>query len=115
MDAIKEESKVGRGGKRYGAGRKPSTIKGIVKQLPDGSAKLILAEIKANERLVQLAKSEDENVSLQTIKFLWEHAYGKAPQTLNVNHSTFDGGARLAELLAGGVTAANQLPAIGRA
>lgn len=115
MPKIKDESKQARGGKRKGAGRKPCTISGIVKQLPDGSAKLLLAEIKANTRLIQLAQSEDENVSLQTIKFLWEHAYGKAPQTLNVNHSTFDGGARLAELLAGGITAAHQLPAVGRA
>jgi hypothetical protein len=37
-----------RGGKRLGAGRKPSTLKGIAQRLPNESSALILAEIKAD-------------------------------------------------------------------
>jgi hypothetical protein len=70
------------GGKRFGAGRKPSTVKGIVKKLPCFSAELILHEIKAQSKLIQLANCGEPAVELQAVKFLWEQAYGKAQQTI---------------------------------
>lgn len=74
-----------RGGKRSGSGRKPSTIKGIARKLPKESAELILAEIKANQKWVALADSDDERIQLDTLKYLTDRAYGKAPQA--VEHS----------------------------
>lgn len=71
-----------KGGKRPGAGRKPSTIKGIMKKLPAESAELILAEIKAQSKWVALANSEDERIVLDTMKYLTDRAYGKASQSL---------------------------------
>lgn len=81
---------AGKGGKRPGSGRKPSTIKGIAKKLPRESAELILCEIKANQRWVELASSSDERIVLETLKYLTDRAYGKAAQA--VEHSGKDGG-----------------------
>jgi len=76
---------AGKGGKRPGAGRKPSTIKGITKRLPRESAELLLAEINANSKWVTLANSGDERIQLETLKYLTDRAYGKARQA--VEHS----------------------------
>jgi len=76
---------AGRGGKRPGAGRKPSTIKGISKKLPRESAELILAEIKANSMWLVLAKSNDERIRLETLKYLTDRAYGKARQSIEAS------------------------------
>jgi hypothetical protein len=75
-----------KGGKRAGAGRKPSTIKGIAKKLPRESAELLLAEIKAQSKWRKLAASDDERIVLDTLKYLTDRAYGKAPQ--DVKHSS---------------------------
>ena len=75
---------AGTGGKRPGAGRKPSTIKGITRKLPKDTAALILAEINANRKWVELAKSEDERISLDTLKYLTDRAFGKAAQSMNI-------------------------------
>jgi hypothetical protein len=79
-----------KGGKRAGAGRKPSTIKGIAKKLPRESAELLLAEIKAQSKWRALAASKDERIVLDTLKYLTDRAYGKAPQALEVGGK--DGG-----------------------
>lgn len=79
MQEINQKSK---GGKRPGAGRKPSTLKGVLRKLPTATAELILAEINAHQRLVDLANSKDEQVALKTIIFLWEQARGKAKQVI---------------------------------
>jgi hypothetical protein len=89
MEIIEPESKVGRGGRRPGAGRKPCTIKGMVKQLPKDSAELILAEIKANQKWLDLANSEDENIQLKVLMYLTDRAYGKAKQSMQ---ATGEGG-----------------------
>jgi len=81
---------AGKGGKRPGAGRKPSTIKGIVKKLPRFSAELLLAEINANSKWLILATSDDERIVLETLKYLTDRAYGKARQS--VETSGTDGG-----------------------
>jgi len=73
---------AGKGGKRPGAGRKPSTIKGISKRLPRESAELILAEIKANSMWLRLADSKDERIRLETLKYLTDRAFGKARQSI---------------------------------
>jgi hypothetical protein len=69
-----------KGGKRPGAGRKPSTLKGIAKKLPRESAELLLAEINANEKWVALANSDDERIQLEVLKYLSDRAYGKPRQ-----------------------------------
>jgi hypothetical protein len=74
-----------KGGKRPGAGRKPSTIKGIAKKLPKASAELLLAEINANSKWVTLANSDDERIQLETLKYLTDRAYGKARQAIDAN------------------------------
>ncbi|MGD0733844.1 MAG: hypothetical protein ABR976_01810 [Terracidiphilus sp.] len=73
---------AGKGGKRPGAGRKPSTIKGITKRLPKESAEILLAEINANSKWVSLANSADERIQLETLKYLTDRAYGKARQAI---------------------------------
>ncbi len=45
---------LGRGGRRPGAGRKPSTIPGILKRLPPEAAELLIREIKAKAELIQV-------------------------------------------------------------
>ncbi|MGB8030266.1 MAG: hypothetical protein WCF30_11435 [Terracidiphilus sp.] len=74
---------AGKGGKRPGAGRKPSTLKGIAKRLPRETAELLLAEIKAHEKWVRLAGSADERIVLETLKYLTDRAYGKPNQTIS--------------------------------
>jgi hypothetical protein len=76
-----------KGGRRPGAGRKPSTIKGIAKKLPRESAELLLAEINANSKWVVLANSKDERISLETLKYLTDRAYGKARQSIDATAS----------------------------
>jgi hypothetical protein len=41
---------AGKGGKRPGAGRKPSTVKGIARKMPRESAEILLAEINAQSK-----------------------------------------------------------------
>jgi hypothetical protein len=76
---------AGKGGKRPGAGRKPSTIRGIAKKLPRLSAELLLAEINANSKWVALANSPDPRIVLETLKYLTDRAYGKARQTIEAS------------------------------
>jgi len=47
-------SGVGFGGRRPGAGRKPSTLSGILKRLPAEVAELLTKEFKAKAELFQL-------------------------------------------------------------
>jgi hypothetical protein len=84
---------AGRGGKRPGAGRKPSTVKGIAKRLPKLSAELLLVEIDANSKWVTLANSPDPRIVLETLKYLTDRAYGKARQTVETSG---DGGGPIA-------------------
>lgn len=83
---------AGKGGKRPGAGRKPSTIKGIAKKLPKESAEILLTEINANSKWVSLSNSADERIQLETLKYLTDRAYGKARQAIR---ATVDGDAPL--------------------
>ena|SRR5258707_8662302 len=73
---------AGKGGKRAGAGRPPSTLKGIAKRLPGDSAALILAEINANQKWIALANSKDERIQLDTLKYLTDRAHGKPAQAV---------------------------------
>jgi hypothetical protein len=69
-----QESKTVKGGKRAGAGRKPSTLKGIARKLPKETAEILLAEIKAESKWKQLASSDDERIVLDTLKYLTDRA-----------------------------------------
>lgn len=71
-----------KGGRRPGAGRKPSTVKGVLKKLPCQSAALILAEINAHDKWLKLLESKDEKIVLETLKYLNDQAYGKAKQAI---------------------------------
>lgn len=71
---------AGKGGKRPGAGRKPSTLKGIAKRLPRETAELLLAEINANAMWVALANSNDERIRLEVLKYLTDRAHGRPRQ-----------------------------------
>lgn len=77
-------SMAGKGGKTPGAGRKPSTIKGILRNLPKDTAALILAEIDAGKKWVSLAHSEDEAIVFKTLAYLTDRAFGKAKQAVEV-------------------------------
>ncbi len=77
-----------KGGKRPGAGRKPSTLKGIAKRLPRETAELLLAEINANAKWAALANSDDERIVLETLKYLSDRAYGKPRQDNTVEVAT---------------------------
>ena len=79
-----EESSKSKGGKRPGAGRKPSTLKGIARKLPKEIAEILLAEINAHQKWLDLADSKDERIVLDTLKYLSDRAYGKAPQAMEV-------------------------------
>ena len=79
------QSKGTRGGYRKGAGRKPSTIKGILKKLPKPSAELIFQEINFNHRLIELANSDNEVVAAKVCMFLWEQVCGKAKQAVEMS------------------------------
>ena len=76
---------TGKGGKRPGAGRKPSTIKGIAKKLPKESAEILLVEINANSKWISLANSKDERIVLEALKYLSDRAYGKARQSIEAS------------------------------
>jgi hypothetical protein len=79
-----KESKALKGGKRAGAGRKPSTLKGIARKLPKETAEILLAEIKAESKWKKLAASDDERIVLDTLKYLTDRAHGKATQAMEV-------------------------------
>ena len=76
---------AGKGGKRPGAGRKPSTLKGIAKKLPRESAELLLSEINANAKWIALANSDDERIQLEVLKYLSDRAYGKPRQAIEAS------------------------------
>jgi hypothetical protein len=79
---------AGKGGKRPGAGRKQSTIKGIAKKLPKETTELLLAEINANSKWITLANSSDERIQLETLKYLTDRAYGKSRQAIDTSGLT---------------------------
>jgi hypothetical protein len=90
MSEIQKESVKKNGGKRPGAGRKPSTLNGVVAKLPKDTAILILAKIKANQKWIDLAGSRDERIRLEVLKYLTDRAHGKAKQS--VEHTGENGG-----------------------
>lgn len=85
------------GGKRAGAGRKPSTLKGLSKKLGKFDAEILLAKINGNQKWLDLAKCGDLRVELEVMKYLTDRAYGKVTQPLD--HS---GKVTLESLITGG-------------
>ena len=86
LNSAKESTKS-KGGRRPGAGRPPSTVKGIAKRLPKEIAELLLSEIGAHAKWIKLSKSDDERIVLDTLKYLSDRAYGKAPQAMELTGS----------------------------
>ena len=74
-----------RGGARKGAGRKSKEVN----DLRRAAASEILTDTIQKNTLRKLISSRDARVKLDTLKFLWEHKYGKAPQA--IEHSGRDG------------------------
>ena len=89
MPEINNQSKDSRGGKRKGAGRKPCTISGVEKKMARDTAHLILAKIKANQKWVDLAESDDPRIRFEVLRYLTDRAYGRPKQS--VEHSGKDG------------------------
>lgn len=87
------------GGKRKGAGRKPSTIKGLVKKLGKFDAEALLAKINGNQKWLELSSCGDPRVELEVMKYLTDRAYGKVTQPLM--HS---GKITLEDLISGGAS-----------
>ncbi len=73
---------MARGGKREHAGRKPSTIKGLVKKLGKFDAEALLAKINSNQKWMALSKCGEPRVELEVMKYLTDRAFGKVSQPL---------------------------------
>lgn len=82
---IKNNQNIQHGGKRKNAGRKPSTVRGLVKKLPGDLAKLILADIDAESRWKALIASDDERIVFEVLRYLTDRAFGKSKQLIDVN------------------------------
>jgi len=74
------------GGKRKGAGRKPKSLKALLKGLPKINADLILQEVGATERWIELARSRDKKLRFEVLRYLTDRSCGK-PATV----AQFDG------------------------
>ena len=76
------------GGRREGAGRKPSTLKGVLTRFGRQSrdvAKSVLAEIDAFAKWKLLSESPDERIRLDTLKYLTDRAFGKPKQGVELS------------------------------
>jgi transposase-like protein len=80
-----KNQKESRGGKRSGAGRKPSTIKGVLKHCAKDTSDLILDKIKANQKWIELCNSEDENIRYKALAYLTDRAFGKPKQSMEMS------------------------------
>ncbi|MGC1781147.1 MAG: hypothetical protein WA708_01360 [Acidobacteriaceae bacterium] len=74
---------AGRGGIRRGAGRKSKASKLIEAGFVASWFTSEFQEIKWKS----LVGSEDERIALDAIKYLTDRLYGKAPQSLDLNHN----------------------------
>jgi hypothetical protein len=75
---------AGRGGIRKGAGRKSKASKLMEAGFVASWFTSEFQEIKWKS----LVGSKDERISLDAIKYLTDRLYGKAPQSLDLNHSS---------------------------
>ena len=91
MSESSSNQKNQHGGFRKNAGRKPSTVRGLIKKLPGDTAKLILAELDAESKWKKLVESKDERLQFEVLKYLTDRAFGKPKQ--KVEHSGEEGGA----------------------
>ncbi len=74
---------AGRGGIRKNAGRKSNASKLIEAGFVASWFTAEFQEIKWKS----LVNSEDERISLDAIRYLSDRLYGKAPQSLDLNHN----------------------------
>jgi hypothetical protein len=71
-----------KGGKRPGAGRKPSTLKAVLAKCGKLDAEALFLRIKGKEKWEALVNSKDENIRLRALIYLTDRAYGKVAQPL---------------------------------
>ncbi len=76
---------AGTGGKRPGAGRKPTRISTIIKKLPKNTAAMILSEINEGGKWTKLLESSDENVVLKSLIYLTDRRDGKPKQSIEAS------------------------------
>src|SRR5580704_17896211 len=82
----------GRGGFRPGAGRKPSTIEGILKRLPPEAAELLIREIKAKAELIRVQIKLDMLTQADTLEEIPELAnYRNGQVTSNIARAAQQG------------------------
>lgn len=75
---------AGRGGIRKGAGRKSKASRLMEAGFVASWFTAKFQEIKWKS----LVESEDERIALDAIKYLTDRLYGKAPQSLDLNHNS---------------------------
>jgi len=86
-----------RGGKRIGAGRKPSITKVLRDDIKPATAAAILAQYDEIRIAKRFLESRDERIALDAWKYLRDHRDGKAKQSLE--HLGPDGGPLQAAVL----------------
>ena len=74
------------GGKRKGAGRKPKSLRALLKGLPKVNADLILQEVGATELWIALCRTRDKKQRFEVLRYLTDRSCGK-PATV----ASFDG------------------------
>jgi hypothetical protein len=87
----------GRGGPRPGAGRKPSTIEGILKRLPPEAAELLIREIKAKAELIQVQIKLDMLIQADISENIPAFANYRSGQVINNIASAAEQGLGLSE------------------
>lgn len=75
------------GGKREGAGRKPSAVKGLETVIAQNLFDVLGGESKAWESLMQAARAHDPRLVFDILRFWTDRKYGKA-RNINENNIT---------------------------
>ena len=83
--AVSNESKPRRGGKRPGAGRKPNYAKRLLSGVKPLTAAETLEGIDVKAVVHDLLKHGSRPVKLQTLTVLWDRIYGKPKQDVAVS------------------------------
>jgi hypothetical protein len=86
-----KQSKVGRGGKRQGAGRKPNLAKRLLKGFTRETIAQAAADVDVREVIVGLLKARSERTRLETLAFLRDTLYGRPAQSVSVSGALIHG------------------------
>src|SRR5262245_5041484 len=77
---------MGHGGKREGAGRPKGSL-GVKTIVSQDIAVKILRGIDEQKSWTELLASTDERIRLESLRYLCDRAYGKAPQAIELQAS----------------------------